>query len=268
MKRGAPWSLAIAALWLVACPRRPLSFGPQGEIQDPNEIVQALASRSAKLHRLRSEVSFSADGARGRGSTAGLVAAERPAHLHLELDDFFGNPAAVLTTEGTTLGVYQASSNTFATGLASPRNVASLVPIELPVSEAVDLLFGDPRPLGSQVQGFFVDRGRYSYALLFTAGSGAQERRQRIDVDTETLVPIGEAVEGWEPFEARFSNFESDSGLRVLRRLEVDSPGGTIKLTYKSLEINPQLSPDLFIPRAPPGASQRVLEGQGIEPNP
>jgi hypothetical protein len=258
----------VAALLLAACPRRPLSFGPQGEIQDPNEILRALASRSAKLHSLRSEVSFSADGSRGRGSTAGLVAAERPAHLHLELDDFFGNPAAVLTTEGTTLGVYQASSNTFATGLASPRNVASLVPVELPVSEAVDLLFGDPRPLGSRVQGFFVDRGRYSYALLFASGSGAQERRQRIDLDTETLVPVGETVEGWEPFEARFSNFESDSGLRVLRRLEVDSPGGEIKLSYKSLEINPPLSRELFIPRAPPGANQKVLDGEGLETAP
>ncbi len=209
VKGRDPWSLVVALLLLAACPRRPLSFGPQGQIQDPNEIVKALAARSAKLHRLRSEVSFSADSARGRGSTSGLVAAERPAHLHLELDDFFGNPAAVLTTEGTTLGLYQASSNTFATGPASPYNVARLVPIELPVNEAVDLLFGDPQPLGPRVQSFFVDRARYSYALLFTAGNGAQERRQRIDVDTETLVPVGETVEGWEPFEARFSELRS-----------------------------------------------------------
>jgi len=263
VQRGAPWSLVVAALWLAACPRRPLSFGPRGEIQDPNEILQALASRSAKLHRLRSEVSFGMNGARGHGTTAGLVAAERPARLRLELDDFFGNPAAVLTTEGTTLGVYQASSNTFSTGLASPRNVASLVPIELPVDEAVDLLFGDPKPIGAQVQGFFVDRGRYSYALLFAAGTGSRERRQRIDLDTETLVPVGETVEGWAPFEARFSNFESDTGLHVLRRLEVDSPEGKVTLTYKSLELNPQLSGDLFIPRAPPGATVRVLEGEG-----
>ena len=218
--------LAVAALGLIACPRRPLSFGPQGEIKDPGELLQALASRSAKLHRLRSEVSFSANGPRGRGSTSGLVAAERPAFLRLELDDFFGNPAAVITTDGTTLGLYRASDNIYAVGAATAKNVARLVPIEIPIDEAVDLLFGDPRPLGGEVHGFFVDRERYTYALLFTAGSGDGERRQRIDLDTETLVPVGEAVEGAEPFEARFLDFESDSGLRVARRLEVLSPGG------------------------------------------
>ncbi len=255
--------LTAAALCLAGCPRRPLSFGPQGEIRDPGELLQALASRSARLQRLRSEVSFSVNGVRGRGSTSGLVAAERPARLRLELDDFFGNPAAMLTTDGTTLGLYQASGNIFATGPASAQNVARLVPIEIPVSEAVDLLFGDPRPLGSEVRSFFVDRQRYSYALVFTSGSGTGERRQRIDLDTETLVPVGEAVEGLAPFEARFLDFEPDSGLRLARRLELNSPGGRITLRFKSLEINPVLAPELFVPRSPPGATQRSLEEAG-----
>jgi len=266
VRRNAPWILAAAALWLAACPRRPLSFGPQGEIKDPSELLQALASRSAKLHRLRSAVSFSANGPRGRGSTSGLVAAERPAHLRLELDDFFGNPAAVVTTDGTTLGLYRASDNLFATGAATAKNVARLVPIEIPLVEAVDLLFGDPRPLSAEVRGFFVDRDRYSYALFFTAGTGDGERRQRIDLDTETLVPVGEAIEGAEPFEARFLDFEADSGLRLLRRLELLSPGGRVTLKFKSPEINPALTPDLFVPQSPPGAKQWTLQEDGVGP--
>ena len=261
MKARRPqWVLLACALGLTACPKRPFSFGPRGEITDPREALAALAARSVKLHRLRSEISVSAHAARGGGSTRGLVAAERPARLHLELDDFFGSPAAILTTDGARLGYYEASSNTFATGAVSPENLAKVIAIEIPMPGAVDLLFGDPQPLGTEVRGFFVDRARYSYALLFASGVGASERRQRIDLDTETLVPVGEAVEGWEPFQARLSDFEGDSGLRVPRRIDLDSPGGSVTLKYRELEVNPALAADLFVPRPPPGAREDSLQ--------
>jgi outer membrane lipoprotein-sorting protein len=236
------------------------SFGPRGQLTDPSEILQALHARSAKLLRLRSEVSVSAEGGRASGSTRGLVAAERPARLRLELDDFFGNPAAVVTSDGALLGVYQASTNVFATGRATPENVGRALPVELPVNEAVDLLFGDPRPLDDEVREFFVDRDRFSYAVVFSVGPGAGVRSQRIDFDSETLLPVAETVEGLEPFRARFSNFEGRSGLHVPRRVEVESLGGRVTLEYRNLEVNPELNKDLFTPVRPPSATAQPLD--------
>lgn len=252
MRSGA---LFAALLSLAACPRRPFSFGPRGELKDPAEVMAALAARSAKLTRLRSEVSVSGKSSRGSGSTSGLVAAARPAQLRFELDDFFGNPAVVLTTDGQILGLYQAATNLFATGAASAENLAQFMPAELEFPEAVDLLFGDPRPLGARVKSFSVDRARYSYALLFETA----DREQRIDFDTESLLPVRVRVEGSHPYEARFSNPESASGLQLPQEIEIDSPRGHVGLHYKHLEVNPPLPANLFVPVSPPGAKARQL---------
>ena len=59
---------------------------------------------------------------------------------------------------------------------------------------------------------------------------------------------------------ARLSDFEGESGLRVPRRIELNSPGGNVTLKYRDLEVNPAIAEDLFVPRAPPGASQQTLD--------
>jgi len=252
-------SLGIGlAFGLGGCPRRPLSFGPRGEITDPEELLAALRARSTNLLRLQAEASFSGKSDRGSGSTRGLIAAARPASLKLELDDFFGNPAAILTTNGTLLGIYTAQNGIYAEGPPSPENLARLFPIALPFSEVVDLLFGDPRPLSSVPARFFVDRELRSYALLFEGAGGAQ----RIDLDTETLAPVRVRVEGSDPYEARFRDPESGSGLRLPTRVDIEAPTGRVSVTYLSPEVNPALPPDLFVPVAPLGAKRLELSGK------
>ena len=242
----------LALLLLSACPKRPLSFGPRGEITEATELLAALQARSQKLLRLQSQASVSGKSDRGSVSTGGLIAAARPASLKLELDDFFGNPAALLTTNGTVLGLYTAQNGVYAEGAASPANLAQLVPLDLPLAEAVDLLFGDPRPLAETPERFFVDRETRSYALLFSNG----DRHQRLDLDTETWVPIRARVEGRSPYEARFDDPEGKSGLRVPTKVDIEAPTGRVSVSYRGLEVNPVLGADLFQPVAPPGAKR------------
>lgn len=260
MRARRAW-VTVLCLGLAGCPKRPLNFGPRGEITDPAEIVSALAARSVKLLALEAEVSVSGESERGSGSTNGLLAAARPASLKLELDDFFGNPALILTTDGHQLGLYQAQGNLFAVGEASPSHLSQIVPLELPLAEAVALVFGDPQPLGGPVRSFTLDRTREAYALTFEAGEGPGRRTQQLEVDVESLLPVRVRVEGASAYEARFADFQLTSGLSMPRRVEVDSPRGKVTVKLRKPELNRALPQDLFLPAPPRGAKLGSFPG-------
>ena len=154
--------VAIAAALAACTPRVP----PPDLSLEPAALLGQVEAAAWVTHvqgdaRLRLE----APGA--KGVVTAWVAAARPDRLHVEVLDFFGNPAATLVSAGGRLAIYDARTRTFYTGAASAANVARLVPLPLPPGRLVALLCGAPVLSGAPIS---AEPGRGYVALELRDG--------------------------------------------------------------------------------------------------
>ncbi len=246
--------LVLALLLCSACPRQlPLRFGPEGEIRDPRLLLRALDARSARLSTLSAGGRITVAGPHG-GTTGVEIAAQKPASLRIEIDGFFGNPVALLATDGRRLEIFRVDQGVFAEGAASAENLARLLPAALPPAEAVGLLLADP-PRLPNVGGLRVDPARRAYALTLEGGG----RVQILYLDTETLALVGASLAG--EYDARFDDLAPLAGVSFPRSLSLAVQEAHVEIRYRDLQLGQPLDPALFVLQPPPGARLVPLEG-------
>src|SRR5690606_17937388 len=90
------------------------------------------------------EARLSAELREGSGKVGQFVLAERPDRVRLETLSFFGQPLAVLTSDGTTFRLHDLENGRFYEGPATAGNVSQLLPVRIPPEELVSLLLGVP----------------------------------------------------------------------------------------------------------------------------
>ncbi len=256
---------AAVALTLAAC-HHPLRFGPEGELRDPRAVLERLDARAARLRSVRGEARVRLRSPSQSGSASELIAAERPARLHLTTLGFFGKPAASLASDGEVFELFVESGSSFYTGPATAANVSRLFMVELPPSAIVEILLGDlPRLVASQPV-MTLDAEARAYRLELAEGPAAQE----LWVSTEDLTPLRSRVRGPHGYDAAFGDFEEVGELRLPRSLElrgVDAAGRPtgveLSLSYRDREVNTALDASLFALEQPPGTSHIELDGAG-----
>lgn len=250
---------AVALLLAAACVRMP----PPGLPADAPGLLAAVEAAQARVRRVEGTARLSVDGP-GGGSAEALVAAERPDRLRVELLDFFGAPAAILVVAEGRFLFFDARQGTWTRGQATPENVARLLPLSLPVEEAVALLCG-AAPL---VNGAAVDAAPGDGVMrLVLAEEGGTGRQQWLGVGAGAAVEwsrlLRPAAGGRvEPAgaEIRFSGFAARGALRFPGAIRVVSPpSAPVTVTWRgapALDGPPR--PEAFALAPPPGA--RVVD--------
>lgn len=244
-----------AALAASAClPRRP----PPELSAEPRALLGEVRRAQGAVRRVRGEARARMEAPGGSGSARQFIAAERPDRLHLEVLDFFGNPAAVLVTEGGRFALYDARKKVLYRGAATPENLARLFPLPLPAEDLVDLLCGAAPLLdGAPVR---VDPGP-GYATLRLEGSGeVQELRvgARAAVERSSRQVAGGAGPGSYELELGARSERGGAWFPGTLHLRSDPAHVRLDLTWTEVEVNGELDPGLFRLEPPRGA--RVME--------
>jgi hypothetical protein len=252
----ARFRIVLAALCLgaLACPRPPLDLGPRGRVTDPNELLAALAARRAAVQDVGGDARARIDTPRGGGGLDLFIVAQTPDRVRIEALSFFGQPVAVLTTDGVLFQLADLQHGTFTEGPASATSVSRLLPLELPPGELVSLLLGLPPLLEDAAPvDLALDERERAYVLTLSDRAA----RQRLGFEPATLRPTFvelPARDGLSGYRAEFDRHEPPADLPT--RVVLRSEDGRVKveLSWRQREVNPELDPATFTQQPPEGS--------------
>ena len=165
---GRSSGLALLAFVLAAgCARR----APPPDLSlDPAELLGQVQAAQAKVRSVQGDARVAVESAGRSGTVSQFLAAERPDRLHVETLDFFGNVAAVLAARDGRFALYDARERVFYRGLATPGNLARIVPLPLRAEELVAILCGGA-PLPGAAASAAPGRGTVHLELAGPGGS-------------------------------------------------------------------------------------------------
>jgi len=251
--------LAAVLLLLAGCARMP----PPGLPADAPGLLAAVEAAQGKVRRVEGSARLGVEGP-GGGSTDALLAAERPDRLRVELLDFFGAPAALLVVAEGRFLFFDARQGTWTRGEATPGNVGRLLPLALPVGEAVELLCGsvpivngaavDATPGDGVMKLVLAEEGGTGRQQWLGVGAGAAVEWSRLvrPVAGGKVEPAGPAI--------RRSAFAARGALRFPGELRVEhAPSPAVTVAWRGEPVlDGPARPEAFSLAPPPGA--RVVE--------
>jgi hypothetical protein len=181
---------------------------------------------------------------------------QRPASIRFDAMSPADTPLAILTADSHSFSLLDTAEDAFFTGPPSDCNVARLLNIPLPPSAVADILTGTP-PL------IEADDRHLSYKLkgyhILTLRQGGVEQKVQIvsgKLGTSALrsvVWMGEQV----IYDLRFLHRSpvGPKGPALPRSIRFSMPqrSTTVELTYRDIEIDPEIPDAAFHQEPPPG---------------
>ena len=253
MPRRAARALVAAALAAAAAcvPRAP----PPDLSLEPGALLEQVRAASGTVARVQGEARLQVDAPGQKGSAPAFVAAERPDRLHVEVLDFFGNPAAVLVAEGGRLAIDDRRARTFYRGAATARNVARLVRLPLPPERIVALLLGEPPLEGAPAS---AEPGPGIVTLVLRDGPRSTELAVGPRAAVERAAYRGDPA--IPDHEVRYARFTDLLGGRLPEVVGIVAPGAgvRIELSWKEPDLTAPTPDALFRMEPPSGA--RVVD--------
>jgi outer membrane lipoprotein-sorting protein len=254
-------TLAVLTL-LTGCPHRPLEFGPRGRITDPTIILSALSQRRAAVHSVQGEAKANISTPEGSGKITQFIVAEAPDRVRLESISFFGDPIAILSSDGRQFALHDVKRNEFVQGEASAENVSRLLPLRLPPEELVSLVLGVP-PLPAKPQAIALDVNEKDRGYELTVTDG--EQTEVLLVDTLSLRPKRVDVAGrpaLSPYRAEFDDYDDKLNLPNVVRLFAPDGKSKVELKWREREVNRAIEPEAFVQEVPEGATVVAAAGE------
>ncbi|HTF32528.1 MAG TPA: hypothetical protein VK714_02370 [Myxococcota bacterium] len=263
-RRLAP--CAMVALWCglavgcrTALPPVPL---PAGDTR-PQALLAALAAEADGRHSLRSAVKLSLDGPAGSVRASQVLLVEQPSHLRVEVQGFLSQTIAVLVTDGEHFQLYRAGGQSVEDGRVYPGLLWQVAQVDLTPEEAVQVLLGAPRvPPGLvPTQALRLYDGGIRVALGDPLGPSQRVlewdtdgRLRRLEMRTP-----GDSV----LWQAEFSEWQRVDGEWFAHTVSLHFPVSKteVELTFRDVELNPELPSDAFVLHAPRSAA--ALGGGG-----
>lgn len=255
------WAVAALAVMAVAgcAPRRIEQLPPPTSLELPAaaDLLGSLRARRESIRGLRAvaRMSYTVDGDSRRARQ--ILVAERPDRLRLEVLSPFGT-VFVLATDKGQLAAYVPEEGVVYRGRASADNLARYIPIDLPVSTAVDLILGTPpmdgrrEPVVSREDGLlklWQDAERRVYVIWFTDRLDPARYEQRDE-------------EGRVLLRASFADFSDVASVRLPMQIGVELPPSQqrIDIALREPEVNPVVADATFALQTPPGIREIVLD--------
>jgi hypothetical protein len=233
---------------------------------DPAPLYAEVLAKQDRIQRVHGSARVRVESRALKGSVDQFIAAEKPDRLHIEVLDFFGNPAVVLIADGNKFLLYDARANVVYRGAPTAENLGRLLPIALPPRDLVGALCGSPpllpgaEPIQAQTQG-------ETTTLLVRAGD-RQEVFTLADRGQITGATLAKAEGGPPEFAIQYTDFHPRNNLPFPTQIALTLPGAKLALTWRSdLETNPPSNPALFTFSPPRGARLVDLNPGDAPPN-
>jgi outer membrane lipoprotein-sorting protein len=187
-----------------------------------------------------------------------LISAQSPTSLRLETLNPLGHPVFYAVTDGEEVFIFAPSEKKFYSGSASPQALLSFIPLNLGMEELVPIVLGR-MPLidydEGQVRCDVVDE---LYSLQLSAKDGSVLQRLKISADNFTVVESGTyEAGGGLLISVQFSGYEMIGDVLFPKRISIFMPRDETRvvISYKQLEILPEISADEFRLTAPQGVA-------------
>jgi hypothetical protein len=192
-----------------------------------------------------------------------LVLLERPSSLRVEVLGFLNQSHAVLVTDGDRFEVYRVRDHSYESGQVDDRLLWNEAGIFLSPKEAVAVLLGAPAFEPNLSPSRAVRDGEGRIRIDLTDAEGVL--RQRVTFD-----PAG-PLRGFELFDTRgemiwraqFREYRDVGGVSFAHTISLDVAAGMThaEISFRDVELNPALSPELFQLRLPGERSPPVTDG-------
>ncbi len=248
--------IVLLPLGLTACPRLPIDFGKEGEARTAEEVLKRVELTESQVIGLKGDARLSVDSPQGKGSVALFVGVFHPAYIHIEQLDFFGKPQGVMTTDGTSFGLYDAQAGRFLHGPATAPNLGRFLPLVIPPKELASLLLGRAPRIAYESATMSVDAERRVYVLTLTHGSVVQH----LEVDPVSARVLKSHVDGVSTYDVMFSDVTASGGVWYPKRVAIDSKAAQthVELFTKDIALNE--APDLTLYEMTPPEGVPVIE--------
>jgi outer membrane lipoprotein-sorting protein len=185
---------------MLSCRPQPVRPPDTRPLPAPADALAELRAASAARSSLRAYGRVTYFGAKGRVRVRAALLAERPGSFRVETISPFEQPIDVMASDGSRLWLL--SEQRLREGPATPENIARLVPLAMNPEEVVDTLLGG-----------VPTSARFAPKELAWAEDGVH---WRLSLESSA----GERAE-----------LEVDPVRRVIERLRVSHPGGSVRLT-------------------------------------
>lgn len=239
------------------------------------QAVSRLQKECDQRFRMEGMVRAKVSGLQGLWANAKMdVVVEKPNKIHLAIRSFFEQPIQVISTNGTSLSVYDASGDggaQFFQGALQHETLQKLSPIPVSASEFVNLLLGCA-PLADSHLEMAIDQSSNTYTLLGSKGEFYVEVTANLKDDALQKSVVMNMHQ--QPIlEVAYEEYRSKGSLRypVQWSIQSHSSHGTQSFTLKGQDLilnGPPPDPLLFEMTAPPGLPVRPLSDLHTHPRP
>ncbi|HJO25456.1 MAG: lipoprotein insertase outer membrane protein LolB [Myxococcota bacterium] len=252
--------LLVLSLSAVACRTPAPAFVLLGtDDPRPARLLAAWAENTVSRRSLRGRVRLAVDSAAVRFRSKQVVLVERPGRLRVEVKGLFDQTLAVLVVDGGQYELLRADDGSYRSGVVYAGLLWETAGVDLGTDEAIALLLGAPAPVPSLVaQAAYGDAvGDVRIELADVSG----ELRCRVRFDAlGRLVRIerftGAGIRLWM---ADYGDFVDVGGVDFPQRLTLATRDQTrAEIEFRNLELNPELSSDLFRLRRPADRASRA----------
>jgi hypothetical protein len=254
----AVWILFLAVAWL-GCPKR-FETSQVGASLDARELLDLTSKVESQVFSIRGEGRLKVAAPGSRSTVTVFVAAARPAFLHFEVLGFFGEPQAILVSDGQTFALLQNDQGKYFHGPATPENVSRLLPVVLSGPELVSILLGAaPRIPAERLSAQALAEAP---AYLVTLWQG--DRSQKLWIHPDHHRVLKSEVHGPTAYDLLFEDFQATGAIDFPRKITLFASGSaTLELRYQELRVNPDLEPARFKLAPPVGAKVIELDENG-----
>jgi hypothetical protein len=237
---------------------------------DPAALLAQVERVRSGVERVRGEARVRVEAEAFSGSARHFVAAEKPDRLHVEVLDFFGNPAVVLVTAEGRLALWDARERVFYRGAADAGNLSRIVPVPLPPEDLVAILCGTaPLVEGTPAR---AEPGRGVVRLVLESASLVQSievGRGAAVASSRVRTREGAPVRGAPDLAFGGHRPQGAVPWPSTIRLRSGDPEAEVRLEWLDVEVNGEADAALY--RLEPPAGARVIElgeGQAVPPAP
>jgi len=255
--RAAGVVLALClGLGLGGC-RSVLPPTPIGPLDPTAERAQALlrglAEAAAERRALRGTLRLSLDGPTGSLRSTQALVAQEPSQLRVEVQGFLSQTVAVLVTDGERFDLLRTTERVVQRGRVYPGLLFEVARIDLTPEEAVEVLLGAPHvPEGLVPASGRVLRDGGAQLDLADPG-GAVLRTLEWDASGLLRAIESRSAAGEVLWQAEFEDFRAVEGERFAHRVALHFPVSKteVRLEFEEVELNPDLSREVFVLRFP-----------------
>ena len=262
-------SLAVSLFLLCGCGSLSLFLPPEPSPSLPASVPAEpfwakLAERRNALENLKGLAHVQARTDKGRVALDDVVVVlQRATALRLEGIGPFGQPLFLFVTDGENLALFRIRENRLIVGQASTRNLERLFGIGVAPRSLLRVLLGD-LPLNQLPTSGDLAYLETERLYLWEGAQAGPHPKYRVWFDPQELHPVQfemEDVSGSVVMQVNYDDFQPQGALLLPARIEVVEPATRRRAVwhYTDVQLNTEVSPDLFRVRPTPQTDIRVL---------